>query len=80
VLEQSWRESPTSVEPRRNLRPRFAARNPVARIAALVHYRAFLDAYRDARTRWLAGLAAVFPHGTYWLHRFASVPVEAPPN
>jgi hypothetical protein len=80
VLAQSWRESPTSVEPRRNLRPRLAACDPSSRIAALLQYRAFLAAYRDARARWLAGLDAVFPPGTYWLHRFASVPVIPAPN
>ena len=75
ILAQSWRDSPSSIEPRRNLRPRFAACDPTLRIAALLAYRTFLDAYHHARDRWLAGLLAVFPAGTYWLHRFAGVPV-----
>ena len=29
----------------------------------------------SARERWRNGIAAVFPAGTYWLCRFASVPV-----
>jgi len=28
--------------------------------------------------RWLAGLAAVFPIGTYWLRRFANVSIAEP--
>jgi hypothetical protein len=31
--------------------------------------------YMRARERWRDGAAAVFPRGTYWLQRFASVPV-----
>jgi hypothetical protein len=37
--------------------------------------RAFVVEYADARARWRDGAAAVFPPGTYWLPRFASVPV-----
>jgi hypothetical protein len=35
--------------------------------------------YRVARLSWLAGLPAVFPAGTYWLHRFAGVTVAPLP-
>lgn len=77
ILAQSWKDSPTSVEPRRNLRPRFAAMNKVDRITALVEYRAFLEAYRDARRRWLAHEDVVFPLGTYLLRRFTAVPIHA---
>src|SRR5262249_51211917 len=35
VLRQSWRDSPTSREPRRGLRPRFAARSLWARLEAI---------------------------------------------
>lgn len=75
VLEQSWRSSPTSLEPRRNLRPQFAARDEESRIAVLVSYREFLMAYRIARIDWLGGLSVAFPPGTYWLQRFAGVPI-----
>jgi putative transposase len=73
VRKQSWRGSPTSREPRRNLRPRFAgARDHV--VAAVVRFREFLAGYRDARMRWLGGRRRiVFPRGTYWLARFAAV-------
>jgi hypothetical protein len=75
VLAQSWREHPASVEPRRNLRPKVASRNKRARIEALLRNRAFVNDYASARDRWQHGMAAVFPPGTYWLQRFASVPV-----
>jgi putative transposase len=74
VLEQSWRDAPSVREPRRGLRPRFAGRGH-ARIAALELYKSFLETYRAARERWLAGRAAMFPPGTYWLARFAGVHV-----
>jgi hypothetical protein len=75
VLAQSWRDHPASCEPRQNLRPRVAARSKWARIEALMRNRAFAEAYADARARWRDGVPAVFPPGTYWLQRFASVPV-----
>jgi hypothetical protein len=63
VLAQSWRSHPSSVEPRRNLRPQ------------LCRNRAFLTAYAVARAAWRDGIAAVSPPGTYWLRRFAHVTV-----
>jgi hypothetical protein len=75
VLAQSWHESPASVEPRRNLRPRVATRSKWARIEALLRNRAFVIEYASARDRWQNGIPAVFPAGTYWLQRFAAVPV-----
>jgi len=75
VLEQSWHDCPTSYEPRRNLRPRVATLNKWARVEALMRNRAFVAEYADARARWRDGAAAVFPPGTYWLQRFASVAV-----
>ena len=78
VLAQSWRGSPTSREPRRRLRPRFAGRMET-RIPALIAFKEFLAAYRDARRALLAGLRPLFPPGTYWLARFAGVPVTPLP-
>jgi len=77
VLRQSWRDTPTSREPRRNLNPRVAARNKWARIEALGRNRIFLDNYRAARAAWLAGTTIPFPPGTYWLRRFVGVPIAA---
>jgi len=78
VLRQSWRDTPTSCEPRRGLRPRLAARSRWARAEALQRDRSFLSSYRAARAEWVAGRDAVFPVGTYWLRRFANVTVAAP--
>jgi putative transposase len=75
VLRQSWRDSPASREPRRNLRPRVAARSKWSRIAALERNSEFLSAYRVARAAWLIGRPIPFPPGTYWLVRFANAPV-----
>ncbi|MDB4958918.1 MAG: hypothetical protein JWO36_6487 [Myxococcales bacterium] len=47
VLRQSWRDSPTSREPRRNLRPTIAARNLWARLEAIQRKREFTAAYRE---------------------------------
>jgi len=76
VLRQSWRDCPTSHEPRRGLRPRVAARSKWARIQTLQRNRDFVIAYRRARAAWLAGMPVKFPMGTYALRRFANVPIE----
>ncbi len=75
VRAQSWRSYPASHEPRRTLRPQVAARSKWARIEALLRNRAFVAAYRCAREAWQAGVAAMFPPGTYWLQRFARVAI-----
>jgi ectoine hydroxylase-related dioxygenase (phytanoyl-CoA dioxygenase family) len=75
VRQQSWRDQPSSVEPRRTLRPRVAARSMWVRIEALQRNRIFLADYATAREAWLHGTAVMFPLGTYWLRRFANVPI-----
>jgi predicted nucleic acid-binding protein len=77
IQRQSWRDSPASREPRRNLRPTIAARSQWARLEALLRNREFLAAYREARDCWIAGNAIPFPIGTYWLRRFAQVPLAS---
>jgi len=76
VLKQSWKDSPTTVEVRRELSPRVAAVNTWARIEALTRNKIFAQAYSAALALWRAGAAVVFPAGTYWMRRFAGVPVE----
>ncbi|HVK85748.1 MAG TPA: hypothetical protein VM513_16630 [Kofleriaceae bacterium] len=76
IARQSWRESPSSHEPRRNLRPRVAARSKWARLEALQRNRDFVVEYRAAWVRWRAGLPALFPPGTYALVRLANVKVR----
>jgi hypothetical protein len=78
VLRQSWRDSPTSKEPRRGLRPTIAARSFWARLEAIQHNREFVAKHRFARAALLAGTPIPFPHGTYWLARFTGVAVDAP--
>ena len=79
VLRTSWKDSPTSRAPRRNLRPRVAAKDRLRRIAALQRNKEWQLEYRTARALWLAGFEnVVFPYGTYWLRRFANVPVKPP--
>jgi len=80
VLRQSWRDSPSSREPRRNLRPRVAAKDTHERLSAIARNKQWCAAYRSARIRWLAGFDVEFPHGTYWLRRFATVRVSPPPE
>jgi hypothetical protein len=78
VLRQSWRDSPTSREPRRGLRPTIAARNFWALLEAIQRKREFVAAYRRARLAMQAGTPIPFPHGTYWLRRFLGVTVVEP--
>jgi hypothetical protein len=60
-----WRPAPRRV----------ATRCRWARIEALLRNCAFAAEYASARERWRNGIPAVFPPGTYWLQRFASLPV-----
>jgi hypothetical protein len=76
IRRQSWRESPTSREPRRGLRPTIAARSLWARLEAIQRKRDFVVAYRIARLALLAGTPIPFPYGTYWLRRFVGVEVQ----
>lgn len=75
VRRQSWRETPTSREPRRGLRPTVAARNFWVRMEALLRKRDFVIAYREARCALLAGSPIPFPAGTYGLRRYIGVAV-----
>jgi hypothetical protein len=80
VLRQSWRDSPTSRERRRDLRPRVAARWKWARLETLRRNTEFQRAYAKARAAMLEGAPIPFPPGTYWLRRFVGVPVAALEN
>jgi hypothetical protein len=78
ILRQSWRYTPMSREPRRGLRPTFAARSLWAALEAIQRNREFLAAYREAWSALAAGTPIPFPHGTYWLRRFMNVEVTSP--
>ena len=76
VLRQSWRDSPTSREPRRGLRPTFLARSLWTFIERAQRKRQWQRDYRACRDALVAGARVAFPHGTYWLRRFLAVEVE----
>jgi REP element-mobilizing transposase RayT len=78
VMRQSWRDSPTSREPRRGLRPTIAGRSLWARLEALQRRREFIVQYRAARLSLLAGMPVPFPYGTYWIARFMGITVASP--
>lgn len=80
VLRQSWRDTPTSREPRRNLRPRVAARNKWLRLSLLQRNQEWQTHYREAFEKLRRGLPAEFPYGTYALKRVANVRVKPPPE
>jgi putative transposase len=68
VLEQDWRASPESFELRRQLQPTIKGRDKWARIEALQRSKAWLVAYKDALTQFVAGVRdVVFPAGTWWM-------------
>jgi len=78
VVRQRPTDRPHSHERRRQLSPRVASPNKWARVEALHRNKVFIAAYRVARDMWQSGLDAIFPFGTYWLRRFAGVPVGVP--
>ena len=80
ILRQHPRSSPSSSEPRRNLRPRVASRSKWARISALQRNKEWELDYCAARLNWKTDKAIVFPYGTYALRRFANVLVKPPPD
>jgi hypothetical protein len=69
-------DTPQSIEPRRNLKPRVASHNKWSRIEALLRVKSFVEEYREAWQKWKAGMRnVVFPHGTYALARHAGVAI-----
>jgi len=76
LRSQNITDTPRTIEPRRNLKPRVAAANKWSRIEALQRLKSFIREYRQAWTRWKAGLRdTLFPPGTYALMRHAGVGV-----
>lgn len=78
VLKQNPRSRPASIEPRRNLNPRVAAKDKWKRIEALARAVGFVRAYRAALAKWRAKEpGVVFPAGTYLMRVLHGVPCEA---
>jgi len=80
VRAQHWSDGPLSREPRRRLNPRVACRNASRRTEVLASIKVWLQSYRLARAAFLKGVAAIFPTGTFWLHRHAGVACEPAPT
>ena len=79
VLRQRHTDTPTSREPRRNLKPRVAAKNKWRRIEALQRLKEFVADYRAAWLDWKRGVRDVlFPAGTYAMVRNAGVLCVSP--
>ncbi|MBV8761398.1 MAG: hypothetical protein JO257_29135 [Deltaproteobacteria bacterium] len=80
ILRQSWRESPTSHQRRRGLRPTIAARSLWKRLEAIQRKREFAAKYRKARQALLDGAPIPFPFGTYRMRHLVGVTVAAAEN
>ncbi|HET7752553.1 MAG TPA: transposase [Anaeromyxobacteraceae bacterium] len=75
VLKQKPRSRPRSKEPRRNLKPRVAAKDASKRVETLTSLDEFVRKYRAALARRRAGeKGVVFPAGTYQLRIAHGVP------
>jgi hypothetical protein len=80
VLRAAHTDRPSTVEPRRVLRPHVACRDKQRRMDALRTLRAFRAAYREARRRLIAGDRQVlFPMGTYRLRLSGACCASVPP-
>jgi putative transposase len=71
ILAQRPTDCPSSVEPRRTIDPRIAARDKLPRIEAIQRLKEFRASYAIQRNAWLKDKDVVFPLGTWWLRRFA---------
>lgn len=82
IRRASITDRPSTVEPRRVLRPCVACRNEDVRVAELLALRAFRAAYREARLRFEAGdHGVIFPFGTCRYARLgARCAAAAPPS
>jgi hypothetical protein len=77
LANQAWNRAPKSFEERFTVTPKYAASSKWLVLAELQRDRDWERRYADARALLRAGMAAVFPAGTYWLWRFAGVVVAA---
>jgi REP element-mobilizing transposase RayT len=76
VLAMSPFDRPNTREPRGQLRPLIAAKNPEARTGAIAALWEFRRLYYKARAAFCAGLRSVlFPAGTFWLVHYCGVSV-----
>lgn len=77
--KEPWNRAPKSFEERFTVAPKYAASSKWLVLAELQRDRAWERRYAAALALLRAGMAAVFPAGTYWMGRFAGVSVAAHP-
>ncbi len=81
VLSTKTSDSPSTLEPARTRRPRFAAQDRERRCTVRERLQAFHAHYARAMCAWRAGdRRAVFPAGTYLMHVRHGVVVEVGPG
>jgi hypothetical protein len=80
ILAQLPTDRPGSKEPRREINPLVAAKDKGQRMDAIKRNRQFRASYADQRDGWRAGMAVIFPAGTWWLQVFAGVPCVPCPS
>ncbi len=81
ILRAHPTDTPSTSEPRRNLRPHVACKREPVRLAALAALVAFRRAHHHARQLWLAGDHAVcFPLGTYVFKLLGACCAGGPPD
>jgi putative transposase len=76
VLRQPHRDRPKSLEIRRGVNPRFAAKDKEVRIHSIKRYEQFVSQYCESLKAWRQGnREVIFPAGTYAMRIHASVNV-----
>jgi putative transposase len=75
LARDRWDRAPTSYEERYKISPKVASSCKWLRMAQLQRNRDWEREYAAARELMLAGEAAVFPFGTWWLKHFVGVEV-----
>ena len=76
ILAQRWNDRPADAEPRRQLSPTLACRDKWRRIERLKQNKLFQALYRAAFEGFRAGVAAIFPLGTWSMRFRASIQVS----
>jgi putative transposase len=78
ILNQRPFDCPKTHEAQFKMSPRVASKNRWTRLEALRRSSGFIEKYRDALLRHVAGAAdVIFPFGTYFLRKVARVACEA---
>jgi hypothetical protein len=76
ILAQHWNDRPADAEPRRELSPALACRDKWRRIERIKQNKLFQTLYRAAFEGFRAGVAAIFPLGTWGMRFRASIQIS----